>query len=155
LGAEMVPLGRYIIVTEQHRAPFLQDMACPSEKHWPQPSQRSGSVGRLVQPCPSPLSTGVSSVDVGVQPRPLAKRGHQQAGAGLGGCDAARGRLDWVWQAQAGLTNGNGRQLALALCFRRLQQSRQEDRPDGFLNRLKRRPAVGHDALEVLPLLLE
>jgi hypothetical protein len=46
-------------------------------------------------------------------------------------------------------------QLALALHFRRLQQSRQEDRPNGFLNRLKRRPAVGHDALEVLPLLLE
>jgi hypothetical protein len=68
---------------------------------------------------------------------------------------ATRGRLDGVWQAQAGLADGNGRQLALTLRFRRLQQSRQEDRANGFLDRLKRRPAVGHGALEVLPLLLE
>jgi hypothetical protein len=43
----------------------------------------------------------------------------------------------------------------LAIRLSRLKQGRQEDRADGFLNRLKRRPAVWDNVLQVLPLLLE
>jgi hypothetical protein len=63
---------------------------------------------------------------------------------------------DWTGcgRTQACLVDGK-RQLALTFRFRRLQQSREEDRSNGLLYRLKRRPIVGQDALEVLPLLLE
>jgi hypothetical protein len=52
------------------------------------------------------------------------------------------------------LADGDGRQLALAFRLRRLQQSREEDRANGFLDRLERRPAVRDDALQVLLLLV-
>jgi hypothetical protein len=104
---------------------------------------------------PSALEACMAPVPVGLQRRPLPQGAHQEASAGLGGCEAAGGRLGWVRKAQAGLADRDGRQLALAFRLSHLQQGRQEDRANGFLDRLERRPAVRDEALQVLPLLLE
>ncbi len=104
---------------------------------------------------PSALEACMAPVPVGIERRPLPQGAHQEACAGLGGCEAAGGRLGWVRKTQAGFADRDGRQFALAFRLCRLQQGRQEDRADGFLDRLERRPAVRDDALQVLPLLLE